>query len=335
MNKTNRISHFLIVTLLLTAILLLVFLTSGISIVDADVTSDIVVEDLSTDEANITRYSNLESVNHQSKTLKLFNTFARQQDSADVILSKIGVNESDLGDIPKEELISAKSITVVNTLLSYDVNGNLLRSSANGYVTSEDFPDIINDAGHGGYMAGSIIIVQNPLKNIENLNKDGEVTSVEYAFDITCNMRWLTKPTTTSDDAFSFAAWDGSVYTDSSAGNTCVATCTKYSYGSPSSYSMDVSTAYQSGWPVFHFNLPTDVLGINGLGITYNNFNFQSTGTMYAKDDFNVIMAYFHKQVAVGDYSIGVGAGGFSVSASLSGIVRKYETSGVHVVIVR
>lgn len=331
----KKINHYLTVFVLLLVIVILSILLYGFISVNAEY-NDIIIEDFSTDEMSLIRYSNLDSLAKKTSRFSFFNNISAPNDE-NGILEKIGINEEDLGAISKESLLNAKSVSVANLLFSIDDDGNVTRSSGGYKTTSKDFSDIINDNGNGGYMAGRIVIVQNPAKNKETVNKDGEVTSFDaYGFDVTCNMWWLTEPNITSEDSFSFGAINGSVFTEDD--HSCNAMADVTENGETNIYYMDVATYYTNMWPIFKFNLPDTLIDINGIALKrYSNFRFQSTSTIFATDNFNIKMAYFHKQLAIGDYSIGfdLASGGFSISASLGAIVRKYETPAVFVSVIK
>ena len=337
MTRTKFLHTFVIILLILLLVLIAI-LTNGIYYVNADLDEDIIVEDLSTDEAAVFRYTNIDSVTNKKSKFSLFSTFIAQQNPADVILDAIGLKEEDLGSISKEDLVQAKSIMTQSVLIEVDSSsGEIKKLSAKSYnQIKREYSDITNDNGKNGYMAGTLLIVQNPIYNIVKTNKDSNTTIImDYGFEVECTMRWLVKPTITTQDSFSFGAWNGSVHC-SETQRYCNFYCDYTSKMGNSSIEtqkdMEVSVSETStnGWPVFMFNLPTDITDINMVSYKkYDNMHLSSSGVIYAKDDFDFTMAYFHKQISLGSFSVSLGAGGFSVSTSGT-IVRKYEVPSVH-----
>lgn len=323
---SKQISHMisiLLILLIATLLLMPIFLLN----VEATSLDELIIEDLSNENQISTRYSNIQGFlgTSQSRTSNYsLNNKIRQ------LYDALNISKDDLAGIDEASLLNARSITVSDTLIVANEDGTY-ESRAVSYTNAKDYPDIVNDNGSSGYMAGRIVVVQSADYDKVDKNKDGEITKfLAYGFECAFSMNWLKKPTYTMKDYFTFAASNGA-FTEEDSSLVFTADAYFYDNQDPSrSYSYqdtpEVSKYYQSGWPYFTFNLPTNVAATAG-SITYSNYRLSSRARLYALEDFNIIMAYAHKQLVTGDLSVSISISGLSVSISFGGTSnRKYET---------
>lgn len=341
--NTRKIISITLSVVLILAIFVVLFISLIPKTANADISHELQVEDLSTNEAKITQYTNIEGFLSGSDDIQARSSNSNSTASKiNKLYEAIGITESEHAGISAEELLDAKSITVSDTLFTVNEDGSVERSGDIYNVTDSGnrYDDIIGDNGNDGYMSGRIVVVQDSSLDYVIYNKETEVSSWEaYGFNCTFTMKWLKMPTYRMTDYFTFTANGSGVFTEQD--NDCTFTAMA-SYHDANVYSdkyqINVDTgepSYSGGWPVYKFDLPNDQYV--SASVTVYEMKMVSSARIYApatvNEGINIVMAYAHKQVVPGDLTVSIGTSGPSISFAGTSH-RVYETSTFHVPII-
>lgn len=301
----------------------------------ASVGYDLIVEDLSNEYQLTYRYTNIQNF---LKAKRSFSRNANTDSQISLLLSEINIDENDIDARYAEELLNANSITISDTLMSVDENGSLSTFAINN-ESSKDFPDIANDNGNTGYISGRIVLIQNSEYDKVLKNKDGEITKFyAYGFSAHFSMDWITDPVYTLTDYFTFAASNGAFCEENNSGTYYADGHYQENLDSTKHYDFDYSTPgsvyYTNGWPVFMFDVPSTVPSMQST-TSYSNHRLRVYSTLYALEDFNIIMSYAHKQLVAGDLTVSISTSGPSISFS-GGVGRRvYATPNFYIDVIK
>ncbi len=307
----------LLLLFLLTASLIVLLIPSRQ--VYAETSDMLIVEDMSDDYAITKRYTNIQGFLNLKKSRS---RSISKEGQVNALCDTLYIDREELFGMDESVLLTAQSITISDTLMVTDEDGNLNTLAIN-YESARDFSDITGDNGNGGYMAGRIIVIQDSSHNKYN----SQNKFVAYGFECSFTMRWLKKPTYTMKDYFTFCSDNAYTEEDSECTLTADVRSESSSMGVERfTRSIGAGKSYSSGWPVFHFNLFDDVYSSTN-SLTYSNQRISARARLYSTSNFRIRMAYAHKQLVAGDLSVSISTSGPSISFSgLKSSRRVYET---------
>lgn len=316
MRKINKINIYISIVLIALIIILCFYIFAPK--VFADETSELIINDISDNNATIKQYTNIGSYMNNLKRYRTINP-------EDKVLEELNISKADLGN----------DLSILNTADSITVSDTIMRVADDGQVefipihkvTEKDYDDIVNNKGNHGYMSGKIVAVQDSKYNNVSKNKDGEITAFHaYGIQCTFTMKWFDAPTYRMKDLFTFKSVNGESYTMSGY-STGYMEYRKFKSSSSQLIKEDCENYYQNGWPCYIMNLPN-----NDIGVTYKEISLTATGRIFANGNCQVSMGYAHKQLVVGDITLNNDSG---LSFSCGTDYRSYIPSGMPIYIIK
>lgn len=323
--------------LLLTSIILIFIPKVSANIID----TDLELVNSTTEESQVITLNNVKNyADSQTKTSFFRSANGKSKTNvAKELYAKLGFDEEEISEMDNEKLnsiLEVESATVKQMYIatteegeSYSIPASAMSRAANqvNYL----FPDIANDNGTTGYMAGRIEIYQDADYDKYDTTKDPDTkeTSITkfyaYGFRAECSMWWIKEPYYKLDDAF-VLNWDGNAYTEASYSEN------KMELGYKSLWEQNGGTAELP--IVWQENLKPSAIfqfGPNDGQSVYTDLKITYKLKIRANNGFMINMGYAHKQV-FGSGNIGYKLGsGASIDFKLTTGARKYISGPLRV----
>ena len=316
-NKKLKYINIAVIAVLLTISIILILLPQA-SASSAD--TELEVINSTTVTSQVITINNIKNyANSQTKRTSLFLSLDGNSKTAIAkeLYAKLGFSEEEIAEMNDEKLnsiLNVESATVKQMYMavtedgeSYSVAAQDMSRAAN--EVNHLFPDIANDNGTTGYMAGRIEVYQDADYDKYDSTKDKETkeTSITkfyaYGYRVECSMWWLNEPFYTMKDSF-VVNWSGDAYTEASYSEN--KTLHEYKFAGQDCTDKP-AIVWQSN------NKPSCKVVLMGDDFTSaNNHKITMELKIRANSGFLINMGYAHKQV------VGTGEFGYELGGSAS-----------------
>ena len=326
-NKKLKYINIAVIAVLLTISIILILLPQA-SASSAD--TELEVINSTTVTSQVITINNIKNyANSQTKRTSLFLSLNGNSKTAIAkeLYAKLGFSEEEIAEMNDEKLnsiLNVESATVKQMYMAVTEDGESYSVAAQDMSRATNelnhlFPDIANDNGTTGYMAGRIEVYQDADYDKYDSTKDKETkeTSITkfyaYGFRVKCSMWWLKEPAYKFEDAF-VINWDGDAYTEASYSENRAT----YTYDEEMEFetinenitSRPSIVWLQNNRPSVVFNVAKSPGG--SVQHIYKNHKITMKLKLRANNGFLINMGYAHKQV------VGTGEFGYELGGSAS-----------------
>ncbi len=299
--------------------------------------TELEIIDYSSESSQVITINNINNFVEQQTHSRLFRKSNNSLTIAKEIYSKLGFDEEEIAEMDNEKLnsiLNVKSATVKQMFIATDESGEIYSVPAQNMSRAANqvnhlFPDIANDKGTTGYMAGRIEIYQDSNYDKYDSVKDPNTNTTKitkfyaYGYRAECSMWWIKEPAYVMQDAF-VVNWSGDAYTEASY------TENSFTHSFVSSVEGQTSENVPIIWQAN--NKPSGKFYINGGShISYRNNKITAKLKIRANNGFDINMGYAHKQIfATGEFGYELGKDA-SIKFKLTVGAREYISGPLHV----